>query len=322
MRVLITGITGQDGSYLAEKLVADGHTVCGVLRHTSTPSTTRLPAQLLQNIELRRADLLDYTSILRVIDAFNPELIFNLGAMSFVPHSWEAPQATLLTDALGVYNILEAMRVLKSPAKFYQASSSEMFGRVVETPQKETTPFYPRSPYGIAKLAGHWLTVNYRESFGLKTYSGICFNHTSPRRGFEFVSRKITASVARIAAKKQQILYLGNCAAQRDWGHAKDYVDAMWRMLTMAEPGTYVVATGETHTIQEFVETAFGIAGLDWKAYVKIDPALYRPAEVDLLLGDAAKLCGATGWTPNYTFKDLVREMVDADITLAKNNLL
>jgi GDPmannose 4,6-dehydratase len=312
-RALITGITGQDGSYLAELLLANGYEVIGVVRRTSAPNLWRI-AHLLDRIEIRPGDLLDQLSIIRVLDATRPTELYNLAAMSFVPASWEQPMLTGEFNSQGVTRVLEAIRVVNPKIRFYQASSSEMFGRVREVPQVETTPFYPRSPYGVSKVFGHYITVNYRESYNLFAVSGILFNHESPRRGLEFVTRKVTDGVARIKAGKANELRLGNLDAHRDWGFAGDYVRAMWMMLQQDEPDDYVVATGESHSVKELVEIAFGHAGLDWKKYVKEDPALIRPAEVDHLIGNPSKAKEKFGWTPSVDFPGLVKMMVDADM--------
>ena len=312
-RALITGITGQDGSYLAEFLLAKGYEVYGAVRRTSTDSHERI-AHLLDRIQIVAADLLDQHSLTTVLQETQPDEIYNLAAQSYVPTSWVQPVLTGEFTALGVTRILEALRVACPSARFYQASSSEMFGRVVETPQRETTPFYPRSPYGVAKAYGHFITVNYRESYNLYAVSGILFNHESPRRGLEFVTRKVTDGVARIVAGKATELRMGNLDARRDWGFAGDYVDAMWRMLQQQEPKDYVIGTGRTHSVQDLVETAFSHAGLDWKKYVKLDERFVRPAEVDLLLADPSLARKEIGWTPTVDFKGLVTMMVDADL--------
>jgi GDPmannose 4,6-dehydratase len=312
-RALITGITGQDGSYLAEFLLAKGYEVYGAVRRTSTDSHERI-AHLLDRIQIVAADLLDQHSLTTVLQETQPDEVYNLAAQSYVPTSWVQPVLTGEFTALGVTRILEALRVACPSARFYQASSSEMFGRVVETPQRETTPFYPRSPYGVAKAYGHFITVNYRESYNLYAVSGILFNHESPRRGLEFVTRKVTDGVARIVAGKATELRMGNLDARRDWGFAGDYVDAMWRMLQQQEPKDYVIGTGQTHSVQDLVETAFSHAGLDWKKYVKLDERFVRPAEVDLLLADPSLARKEIGWTPTVDFKGLVTMMVDADL--------
>jgi GDPmannose 4,6-dehydratase len=310
---VVTGITGQDGSYLAELLLEKGYRVIGVVRRTSHDSYERI-GHLLDRVEIVPADLLDQHSLTEVVRDARPHEIYNLAAQSFVPTSWTQPVLTGEFTALGVTRLLEAVRLAYPEARVYQASSSEMFGKAVETPQRETTPFYPRSPYGVAKVYGHWITVNYRESYGLYAVSGILFNHESPRRGLEFVTRKVTHGVARIAKGLAQELRLGNLEAQRDWGFAGDYVEAMWRMLQQPEPTDYVVGTGRTHTVRELCEIAFAHAGLDWQRYVKVDPAFVRPAEVDLLQADPAKVRRELGWTPRIDFAGLVRMMVDADL--------
>jgi GDPmannose 4,6-dehydratase len=313
-RVLITGITGQDGSYLAEWLLSQGYEVHGVVRRASTETFERI-AHLSDRLSLHQADLLDQLSIIEVVRSVRPVEVYNLAAMSFVPASWKQPVLTGEFTALGVTRVLEAIRLL-DPAgiRFYQASSSEMFGKVRETPQKETTPFHPRSPYGVAKTYGHFITVNYRESYGMFACSGILFNHESPRRGLEFVTRKVTDGVARIKLGLAKEVRLGNLDARRDWGFAGDYVRAMWLMLQQDSPDDYVVATGETHTVQELVETAFVHAGLDWRKHVVQAPELIRPAEVDVLMGDASKAKRVLGWRAEVGFHDLVRMMVDADL--------
>ncbi len=310
---LITGVTGQDGSYLAELLLEKGYRVVGVVRRTSHDSYERI-GHLLERIEIVPADLLDQHSLTTVIGDVKPDEIYNLAAQSFVPTSWSQPVLTGEFTALGVTRLLEAVRLARPEARFYQASSSEMFGKAVQTPQNERTPFYPRSPYGIAKVYGHWITVNYRESYGIYAVSGILFNHESPRRGLEFVTRKISHAVARIKLGLDDELRLGNLDARRDWGYAGDYVKAMWSMLQQPEPADYVVGTGETHTVRAFVERAFRHVGLDWQDHVQIDPAFVRPAEVDLLQADAAKAREQLGWEPAVSFDDLVVMMVDADI--------
>ncbi len=310
---LITGITGQDGSYLADFLLEKGYDVHGMVRRSSTENFERI-RHLGDRIQLHQADLLDELSLIELMQDVRPDEIYNLAAMSFVPTSWTQPVLTGEFTALGVVRILEAMRRVCSEARFYQASSSEMFGKVREVPQTENTPFYPRSPYGASKAYGHHITVNYRESYGLFAVSGILFNHESPRRGKEFVTRKITDGVARIKFGLQERLAMGNLDAKRDWGFAGDYVRAMWLMLQQETPGDYVVASGETHTVREFVELAFAHAGLDWNDYVVVDPRFMRPAEVDLLLGDPTLARERLGWTPEVDFKGLVTRMVDADL--------
>jgi GDPmannose 4,6-dehydratase len=310
---LITGITGQDGSYLAEFLLDKGYEVVGIVRRTSHDSYQRI-GHLLDRMEIRPADLLDQHSLTTVIRDIRPDEIYNLAAQSFVPTSWSQPVLTGEFTALGVTRILEAVRLAHPKARFYQASSSEMFGRVKETPQHEGTPFYPRSPYGVAKVYGHWITVNYREAYDLYTVSGILFNHESPRRGLEFVTRKVSDGVARIKLGMADQLRLGNLDAHRDWGFAGDYVDAMWRMLQRDEPEDYVIGTGTSHSVRDVVTIAFGHAGLSWEEFVRIDPDLVRPAEVEHLLADPGKAEQDLGWKPTVSFEDLVRMMVDHDI--------
>ncbi|HWZ28611.1 MAG TPA: GDP-mannose 4,6-dehydratase [Gemmatimonadales bacterium] len=310
---VITGVTGQDGSYLAEHLLAKGYEVIGVVRRTSHDSYERI-GHLLDRVHIVPADLLDQHSLTAVIRDAKPHEVYNLAAQSFVPTSWSQPVLTGEFTALGVTRLLEAVRLAHPEARFYQASSSEMFGKAQETPQKESTPFYPRSPYGVAKVYGHWITVNYRESYGLYAASGILFNHESPRRGLEFVTRKVTHAVARIKRGKATEVRLGNLDARRDWGFAGDYVDAMWRMLQRDKPDDYVIGTGETHTVRELCEIAFGHAGLDWKKYVVVDPQFVRPAEVDLLLADPGRARKELGWTPRTGFTQLITMMVDADL--------
>ncbi len=314
---VITGVTGQDGSYLAELLLAKGYEVIGVVRRTSHDSYERI-GHLLDRLHVVAADLLDQHSLTTVIRDAQPHEVYNLAAQSFVPTSWSQPVLTGEFTALGVTRLLEAIRLAHPEARFYQASSSEMFGKATETPQRETTPFYPRSPYGVAKVYGHWITVNYRESYGLHAVSGILFNHESPRRGLEFVSRKVTDAVARIKRGKATELRLGNLEARRDWGFAGDYVDAMWRMLQQDEPRDYVIGTGETHSVRELCEVAFGHVGLDWQRYVKVDPRFVRPAEVDILLADAGRARRDLGWAPQVGFEQLVTMMVDADLERVK----
>ncbi|MGZ8493193.1 MAG: GDP-mannose 4,6-dehydratase [Gemmatirosa sp.] len=310
---LITGITGQDGSYLAELLLEKGYRVVGVVRRSSTTPYERI-GHLVDRIELASADLLDQTSLTDVVADTQPDEIYNLAAQSFVQTSWNQPVLTGEFTALGVTRMLEALKKAAPKARFYQASSSEQFGKVVETPQRESTPFYPRSPYGVAKVYGHWITVNYRESFGLYAVSGILFNHESPRRGLEFVTRKISDGVARIACGLSRELRLGNLDARRDWGFAGDYVDAMWRMLQQDEPDDYVIGTGETWSVREFCDLAFRTAGLDYREFVVQDERFFRPAEVDLLVGDATKAKVQLGWTPRVSFAQLVAMMVEADL--------
>ncbi|HZZ00859.1 MAG TPA: GDP-mannose 4,6-dehydratase [Candidatus Baltobacteraceae bacterium] len=317
---LVTGITGQDGSYLAELLLDKGYRVVGMTRRTSTEVHERIE-HIVGNIEIVSGDLLDQSSIQSIVAQYAPDEVYNLAAQSFVPASWEQPVLTGEFTALGVTRMLEAIRHVNSKIKFYQASSSEMFGKVVEVPQKETTPFYPRSPYGVAKVYGHWITVNYRESYDMFACSGICFNHEGPRRGKEFVTRKISYGVARIKMGLAKDLRLGNLEAQRDWGFAGDFVRAMWMMLQAPEPDDYVIATGRTHSVREFVRIAFESAGLgSYEPYVVIDPRFVRPAEVDLLVGDPAKVKAKLGWDPEVSFEELVEMMVKADIDrLAEN---
>src|SRR5437764_8000879 len=310
---VITGVTGQDGSYLAELLLAKGYEVIGVVRRTSHDSYERI-GHLLDRVHVVAADLLDQHSLTTVIRDAKPDEVYNLAAQSFVPTSWNQPVLTGEFTALGVTRLLEAIRLAHPQARFYQASSSEMFGKAVETPQRESTPFYPRSPYGVAKVYGHWITVNYRESYGMYAVSGILFNHESPRRGLEFVTRKVTDGVARLVRGKDRELALGNLDAKRDWGFAGDYVDAMWRMLQQPKPGDYVVGTGTMHTVRDLCAAAFAHAGLEWQQYVKIDPQFVRPAEVDVLRADASRARKELGWAPRTTFAELVRMMVDADL--------
>jgi GDPmannose 4,6-dehydratase len=310
---LITGITGQDGSYLAELLLEKGYRVIGVVRRSSTTPYERI-GHLVDRIDLVSADLLDQTSLTDAVHDTRPDEIYNLAAQSFVQASWPQPVLTGEFTALGVTRMLEAMKKAAPRARFYQASSSEMFGRVHESPQRESTPFYPRSPYGVAKVYGHWITVNYRESFGLYAVSGILFNHESPRRGTEFVTRKVTDAVARIKLGQQTEVRLGNLEARRDWGFAGDYVEAMWMMLQQDEPDDYVIGTGETWSVRELCEAAFDYVGLDWRKHVVQDPRFLRPAEVDLLVADASKAARKLGWKPTVNFRQLVHMMVDADL--------
>ena len=318
-KALITGITGQDGSYLAELLLEKGYEVYGLYRRTSTSNYARL-GTIVDKIHLLSGDLLDQYSLFQAIQESAPDEIYNLAAQSFVKASWEQPMFTGESTALGVTRMLDAMRMSKPDAKFYQASSSEMFGKVIETPQTETTPFYPRSPYGVAKVYGHWITVNYRESYNLFAVSGILFNHESPRRGLEFVTRKITNTVAKIKYGRTDKLYLGNPEATRDWGYAKDYVEMMWLMLQQDKPEDFVIATGETHSVAEFTEKAFAVAGItDWESRVVWnDPRYTRPAEVDHLIGNPQKAKKMLGWAPKTTFDELVSIMVEADLELEK----
>jgi GDPmannose 4,6-dehydratase len=314
---LITGVTGQDGSYLAEFLLAKGYRVVGMVRRSSAENFYRIDP-FREQMELEQADLLDQYSLIDLLKRTEPDEIYNLAAMSFVPTSWTQPVLTTEFDAVGVTRILEAIRLTKPGARFYQASSSEMFGKVREVPQREATPFHPRSPYGVAKVYGHHITVNYRESYGLFACSGILFNHESPRRGREFVTRKVSEGVARIKLGLASELLLGNLDARRDWGFAGDYVRAMWLMLQQDEPSDYVIATGEQHSVRDLVEIAFDHVGLDWKKHVRQDPALTRPAEVDTLLGDSSYARERLGWHPEVTFPQLVRTMVDADVELLR----
>jgi len=312
---LITGITGQDGSYLAEFLLKKGYNVVGMVRRTSTINFHRLE-HIQDKITLVPGDLGDQVSLIHILEEHKPEEVYNLAAQSFVQTSWNQPVFTGDVTALGVTRLLDAIRFVNPKIRFYQASSSEMFGKVVETPQRETTPFYPRSPYGVAKVYGHWITVNYRESYDMHASSGILFNHESPRRGLEFVTRKITYHVAQIKLGLAHELRLGNLDARRDWGFAGDYVKAMWLMLQQDTPDDYVVATGETHSVEEFLNLAFGSVDLDWHDYVVQDPRFMRPAEVDLLVGDPTKAGQKLGWEPAVTFPQLVRMMVEADLAL------
>jgi GDPmannose 4,6-dehydratase len=314
-RVLITGITGQDGSYLAELLLEKGYDVYGMMRRSSAPNLWRIQ-HIVDRIVLKPADLLDQLSLLRLVDEVRPAEIYNLAAMSFVPASWDQPMLTGEFNAQGVTRLLDAVRQVDPGIRIYQASSSEMFGKVREVPQTEQTPFYPRSPYGVSKVFAHYITVNYRESYNLFAVSGMLFNHESPRRGLEFVTRKVSDGVARIKLGMADTLSIGNLDAQRDWGFAGDYVRAMWLMLQQERPDDYVIATGVSHSVRNLVEIAFSHAGLDWQKHVKIDPALLRPAEVDHLLGDPSKARVELGWTPSINFKQLVEMMVDADIAL------
>ncbi len=319
-RALITGITGQDGSYLAELLLAKGYDVIGMVRRSSTVNFERI-AHIQDQVRFAPGDLLDEVSMIEILRTYRPAEIYNLAAQSFVQTSFGQPVLTGETTALGVTRLLDAVRLVDPEIRFYQASSSEMFGKVQEVPQTETTPFHPRSPYGVAKVYGHWITVNYRESYGLHATSGILFNHESPRRGMEFVTRKISHAVARIKLGLTDELRLGNLDAKRDWGFAADYVDAMWRMLQRDEPEDYVICTGETHSVREFCQLAFDHVGLSWEDHVVIDESFMRPAEVDLLVGDASKAETDLGWTPQTSFGDLVRLMVDADLDLLEGRL-
>jgi GDPmannose 4,6-dehydratase len=310
---LITGITGQDGSYLAELLLTKGYRVIGVARRSSTVTSERIK-HILDDITVVQGDLQDQGSLLSLLEEYKPTEVYNLAAQSFVPTSWNQPALTGDVTAIGVTRLLEAIRFVDPKIRFYQASSSEMFGKVLEVPQKESTPFYPRSPYGVAKMYGHWITVNYRESFNIFATSGILFNHESPRRGLEFVTRKITDGVARIKLGLAKELCLGNLESQRDWGFAGDYVEAMWLMLQQDHPDNYVIGTGETHAVREFCEIAFSRVGLDYNEYVVQDEKFYRPAEVDLLVSDPSKARNALKWEPSVTFRELVTMMVDADM--------
>jgi GDPmannose 4,6-dehydratase len=312
-RALITGITGQDGSYLAELLLGKGYEVHAIVRRASTTNYWRIE-HLLDRLTLHPADLLDQLSLIKVIDEVRPAELYNLAAMSFVPASWDQPMLTGEFNAQGVTRVLEAIRQVDTSIRMYQASSSEMFGKVREVPQTEATPFYPRSPYGVSKVYGHYITVNYRESYNLFAVSGILFNHESPRRGIEFVTRKVTDGVARLKLGLAESLSLGNLDAHRDWGFAGDYVRAMWLMLQQERADDYVIATGKSHSVRELVDVAFAHAGLDWQKYVKTDPKFLRPAEVDLLIGDPSKAKAALGWTPEVDFERLVKMMVDADL--------
>lgn len=326
-RALITGITGQDGSFLTELLLDKGYEVYGIIRRSSSFNTDRIdhlyqdPHEPGTRLRLVYGDLNDSSSLNTVIRQIRPDEIYNLGAQSHVRVSFDVPEYTGEVTGIGTVRLLEAIREAGISPKFYQASSSELYGKVVETPQRETTPFYPRSPYACAKAYAYWITVNYRESYGMFACNGILFNHESERRGETFVSRKITRAATRIKLGLQQKLYLGNIDARRDWGHARDYVEAMWLMMQAEEPDDYVIATGETHSVREFLEEAFGLLGLDWRAHVEIDPRYFRPAEVDLLLGDPTKARTILGWEPKVSFKELVRIMVDGDMKLAEREL-
>jgi GDPmannose 4,6-dehydratase len=320
-RALVTGVTGQDGSYLSELLLDKGYEVYGVVRRLSAPNVWRIQ-HLLERITLVQADLLDQLSLIKAVESARPDEFYNLAAMSFVPSSWDQPMLTGEFNAQGVTRALEAIRAVNPRIRFYQASSSEMFGRVREVPQTELTPFYPRSPYGVSKAFGHYITVNYRESYNLFAVSGILFNHESPRRGIEFVTRKVSDGAARIALGLTDTLKLGNLDACRDWGFAGDYVRAMWLMLQQPTPDDYVIATGIAHSVRDLVEIAFGHVGLDWKKHVKVDPAFLRPAEVDHLIGDASKARRVLGWQPSIDFKGLVTMMVDADLARLKSGQL
>ncbi|HEY52229.1 MAG TPA: GDP-mannose 4,6-dehydratase [Caldilineae bacterium] len=312
-KALITGITGQDGSHLADFLLEKGYEVIGVVRRSSTGNFSRIK-HIQDRIQIVHGDLIDLSSLIHLLEEHRPDEVYNLAAQSFVPTSWKQPILTGEVTALGVTRVLDAIRIVDQNIRFYQASSSEMFGKVREVPQRETTPFWPRSPYGVAKMYGHWITVNYRESYDMFAVSGILFNHEGPRRGLEFLPRKVSHGVARIVAGLSSELRLGNLKSRRDWGYAPDYVKGMWLMLQQDEPDDYVLATGETHEIGEFVRIAFEHVGLDWEEYVVIDPRYYRPAEVDLLVGDASKARKELGWEPTVTFEELVKLMVDADL--------
>jgi GDPmannose 4,6-dehydratase len=319
-RALITGITGQDGSYLAELLLTEGYEVIGMVRRSSTVNFERI--QTIQDqITLVPGDLLDEVSLIGILREHKPAEVYNLAAQSFVPTSWSQPVLTGETTALGVTRLLDAIRIVDPDIRFYQASSSEMFGKVQEVPQTEATPFYPRSPYGVAKVYGHWITINYRESYGLHATSGILFNHGSPRRGLEFVERKVSHGVARIKLGLDAKLPMGNLDAQRDWGFAGDYVRAMWLMLQQDKPDDYVVSAGTTHSVRELCEIAFGHAGLNWQDHVVIDNRFLRPAEVDLLIGDPTKAKNALGWVPTHSFPDLITMMVDADMAMVRRQM-
>ncbi len=319
-RALITGITGQDGSYLAEFLLSMGYEVVGMMRRSSTIGFERI-SHIQDSITLVSGDLLDEVSMMSILREHRPTEVYNLAAQSFVQTSWGQPVLTGETTALGVTRLLDAIRMVDSDIRFYQASSSEMFGKVCEVPQSEATPFYPRSPYGVAKVYGHWITVNYRESYGIYGCSGILFNHESPRRGFEFVTRKISHGVARIKLGLDDHLALGNLEAKRDWGYAVDYVKAMWMMLQQDSPDDYVIATGETHSVKEFCELAFSALDLDWERYVKLDERFFRPAEVDLLVGDPTKAKEGLGWSSSTPFQDLVEMMVKSDYSTLKREV-
>lgn len=319
-KAFITGITGQDGSYLAELLLSQGYEVVGMVRRTSTINFHRIE-HIQSKISLVSGDMLDQVSLMRILEEHKPDEIYNLAAQSFVQTSWSQPVFTGEATALGVTRMLDAMRMICPKARFYQASSSEMFGKVVEVPQKESTPFYPRSPYGVAKVYGHWITVNYRESYNLHATSGILFNHESPRRGLEFVTRKITHHVAKIKLGLEKQLRLGNLDSRRDWGFAGDYVKAMWLMLQNDKPDDFVIATGDTYSVEEFLTEAFGYVDLDWREFVIQDPQFMRPAEVDLLVGDPSKAGRILGWEPTVSFRELVQMMVDADLKLLRDGI-
>jgi GDPmannose 4,6-dehydratase len=317
-KALITGITGQDGSYLAEFLLEKGYEVYGLDRRTSTVTYQRIQ-HIIDDITILSGDMIDQTSLIHILREIKPDEVYNLAAQSFVPASWHQPVLTGSVTAIGVTRILEAIRIANPKIRFYQASSSEMFGKVREVPQSEDTPFYPRSPYGVAKVYGHWITVNYRESYDMHTNSGILFNHESPRRGLEFVTRKVTNHVAKIKLGLLNELRIGNTDSKRDWGFAGDYVEAMWMMLQQDEPDDFVVATGQTHSVQYLLETAFNVVDLNWQDYTVQDERFMRPAEVDLLVGDASKAKKKLGWTPKVTFEQLVQMMVESDIQTIKN---
>ena len=320
-KALITGVTGQDGSYLAEFLLSKGYEVVGMVRRSSTINFQRI-AHIQDKIILAPGDLLDQVSLIHLLEEHKPDEVYNLAAQSFVQTSWSQPVFTGEVTALGVTRLLDAIRIVNPAIRFYQASSSEMFGKVVEVPQRETTPFYPRSPYGVAKVYGHWITVNYRESYGLHAISGILFNHESPRRGLEFVTRKISHAAAQIKLGQANELRMGNLDSRRDWGFAEDYVKAMWLMVNNDKPVDYIIATGETHAVEDFLELAFGHVDLDWHDYVVQDPRYMRPAEVELLVGDATKAGNELGWEPSITFPQLVSNMVDADIKMLEDGLV
>jgi GDPmannose 4,6-dehydratase len=315
-KALITGITGQDGSYLAELLLEKGYEVHGLVRRSSSFNTWRID-HVRERLVLHYGDLVDQNSLARALEALQPDEVYNLAAQSHVKVSFDMPEYTTDVTAIGVLRLLDAVRDLGLEARVYQAGSSEMYGKVHETPQTETTPFHPRSPYAVSKVFGHYMAVNYRESYGMHVSNGILFNHESPRRGENFVTRKITMGVAAIKQGRAKELRLGNLDAKRDWGHAKDYVEAMWRILQQEKPSDYVIATGEAHSVREFCEEAFGCVGLDWKDFVKVDAKYFRPAEVDLLLGDAGKARRELGWSPKVTFKELAKLMVEADLEAA-----
>jgi GDPmannose 4,6-dehydratase len=319
-KALITGITGQDGSYLAELLLEKGYEVHGLVRRSSSFNTWRID-HIREQIVRHYGDLVDQNSLVRALEALEPDEVYNLAAQSHVKVSFEMPEYTTDVTAIGVLRVLDAVRDLGLATRVYQAGSSEMFGLVQETPQSEATPFHPRSPYAVSKVYGHWMAINYRESYGMHVSNGILFNHESPRRGENFVTRKITMGVAAIKQGRAKELRLGNLEAKRDWGYAKDYVEAMWRILQQERPDDYVIATGETHSVREFCEEAFGCVGLDWREFVKVDPKYFRPAEVDLLLGNPAKARKVLGWEPRVTFKELARLMVEADLEMAGKRL-